>query len=223
MMISPEYYYEENLKGKTVQEIQSKIRGLKSKITRLKRKMENADDFKQKVPGPSLDTQLTYTRQYLEKAKQALVEAGGSYKPSKAEQKADLFDSSLPYISKIIFSVGAYTSDNYEKRIVTFDENHLYMASSSSFYTSLDDVERIKDYPCGKDGFLDQLKALHIGEWNSSYDDPYVLDGTHWDLEIHFSNKHKKVRKFGSNAYPYNFKDFCNLIGIEGKLAILDD
>lgn len=39
MLISPEYYYEENLKGKTVQEIQSKIRGLKSKITRLKRKM----------------------------------------------------------------------------------------------------------------------------------------------------------------------------------------
>lgn len=220
MLISPEYYYEENLKGKTVQEIQSKIRGLKSKITRLKRKMENADDFEQNLPGPSLATQLTYTRQYLEKAKQALVEAGGSYKPSQAEQKADLFDSSLHYISKIIFSVGAYTSDNYEKRIVTFDENHLYMASSSSFYVSLDDVERIKDYPCGKDEFLYQLKALHIGEWNLSYSNPFVLDGTHWNLEIHFSNEHKEVRIWGSNTYPYNFKDFCNLMGIEGKLAI---
>jgi len=57
------------------------------------------------------------------------------------------------------------------------------------------------------------LKALNIGEWNSSYDSD-VLDGTQWDLEIHFSNKHKKVRKFGSNAYSYNFKDFCNLMGI---------
>lgn len=36
MMISPEMYYEMELKGKSADEIQSKIRGLKNKIGRLK-------------------------------------------------------------------------------------------------------------------------------------------------------------------------------------------
>lgn len=97
------------------------------------------------------------------------------------------------------------------------------MASSFSFKPSLDGMEKTPDYLCEKDEFLYQLKALHIGEWNLSYSNPFVLDGTQWSLEMHFSNDHKKVRKFGSNAYPYNFRDFCNLMGIEGKLSILDD
>ena len=32
MMVSPEWYYEENLKGKTVDELKSRIRSLKRKI-----------------------------------------------------------------------------------------------------------------------------------------------------------------------------------------------
>ena len=41
MMISPESYYEEYLKGKTKEQIMTAIRGLKQEIGRLKNSMEN--------------------------------------------------------------------------------------------------------------------------------------------------------------------------------------
>ena len=40
MMISPESYYEMNLKGKTAEQIMSAIRGLKNEIGHLKNVME---------------------------------------------------------------------------------------------------------------------------------------------------------------------------------------
>ncbi len=43
MMISPEVYYEEQLKGKTKEQIISAIRGLKQEIGRLKNIMESPD------------------------------------------------------------------------------------------------------------------------------------------------------------------------------------
>ena len=60
MMINPEQYYEDNLKGKTAQEIRSRIRALKARITRIKRKIENADDITQIVMNPSQETQIIY-------------------------------------------------------------------------------------------------------------------------------------------------------------------
>lgn len=41
MMISPESYYEMNLKGKTAEQIMSAIRGLKNEIGHLKNVMEH--------------------------------------------------------------------------------------------------------------------------------------------------------------------------------------
>jgi len=45
----------------------------------------------------SQETQIAYIRLYLERAKQAFVEAGETYKPSKAEQK--LMHSTQVYYS----------------------------------------------------------------------------------------------------------------------------
>ena len=71
MMISPEGYYEMNLKGKSQQEIMTEIRSLKREIGRLKRKLEE-HCFDQKVtmyPNPL--TRISCSRDYLERAKQA--------------------------------------------------------------------------------------------------------------------------------------------------------
>ncbi len=213
MLISPEHYYEENLKGKTVQEIRSRIRVLKARITRLKRKIENADNITQIVMNPSQDTQIAYIRLYLERAKQAFVEAGETYKPSKAEQKADAFNASLLFIDEIRFSIGGYFG-GYEKKTVTFDEKHLYMESSFSTHPyAMDNVEKTIDLPFNKDEFLSQLKALYIGEWDLRYD-RLALDGTQWHLGIYFSNLHEDIEIYGSNAYPYNFNKLCELMGI---------
>jgi len=104
MMISPEGYYEEYLKGKTAEQIMTAIRGLKQEIGHLKNTMEHPEYGREPIMHPSEDVRLWCTRMYLERAKQALVEAGGIYTPSKAEMQVAEFEKSIPSICKVIFT-----------------------------------------------------------------------------------------------------------------------
>lgn len=83
MMISPQGYYEEYLKGKTKEQIMTAIRGLKQEIGRLKNNMEGPNYGLEPIIHPSEDTRIYWNREYLERAKQAYFEAGGTYKLSK--------------------------------------------------------------------------------------------------------------------------------------------
>ena len=49
MMASPEWYYEEKLKGKTAEQIMTQIRSLKRKIYRLREVIDHPDYFKRKT------------------------------------------------------------------------------------------------------------------------------------------------------------------------------
>lgn len=44
-------------------------------------------------------------------------------------------------------------------------------------------------------------EKLYIHEWKKRYDNPFVLDGEQWELEIHLSKGRKRLY-YGSNAYP---------------------
>lgn len=218
MMISPEGYYEEYLKGKTAAQIMTAIRGLKNEIGHLKNIMEHPDYGEEPIMHPSESTRLWCTRLYLERAKEALEAAGGTYAPSQAELKAADFEENIPAISKLVFSIGGFFG-GYETRIYTLDDEHLYLDVEHSLMLKPTNFNIEPDYPCGKDEFLDGLRELHIGEWRSKYDlrrfGCMVLDGTQWELEIYFSNGHKPVKIYGDNAYPYNFDHFQELLGIE--------
>lgn len=110
MMISPEIYYEQYLKGKTKEQIMTAIRWLKQEIGRLKNIMEGPDYSIEFIVHPSEETRIQYTREYLGRAKEAYVEVGGIYTLWKAEEKADDFNASIDSIEKIIFSIGGYGS-----------------------------------------------------------------------------------------------------------------
>lgn len=74
MMISPEWYYEENLKGKTVEEPKIQIRGLKCRIRQLQKEVDNPEAAGWTIcPGP--DVQLKMHRLYLQEAVNALMDA----------------------------------------------------------------------------------------------------------------------------------------------------
>lgn len=79
MMISPEGYYEEYLRGKTKTQLMTTIRGLKQEIGRLKNTMESPEYGQNEIVHPSEDTRLHWNREYLERAKQAYAEVGGMY------------------------------------------------------------------------------------------------------------------------------------------------
>ena len=218
MMISPEGYYEEYLKGKTEAQIMRAIRGLKQEIGRLKNTMESPDYGKELIMHPSEDTRLHWTREYLERAKQAYAEAGGTYALSKSEEKAADFDSNLNTICKITFSIGGFFG-GYRSYVVE-------LSDGLKAYTKLwEDEEPLalmdvdKEEPFTRDTFMAALMDLHIGEWRRRYSTQRfgytVCDGTQWELEFEYSNGHKPVRIDGDNSYPYNFNKFQMLFGID--------
>ena len=59
--------------------------------------------------------------------------------------------------------------------------------------------------------FWKALEETEIWRWKAEYNDPDVIDGTHWEVKIcHGGNQ---LHSRGSNAYPVPMKEF------EGFLA----
>ncbi|MEE1526167.1 MAG: hypothetical protein U0K31_00790 [Blautia sp.] len=214
MMISPESYYEMNLKGKTAEQIMSAIRGLKNEIGHLKNVMEHPNYGSEPIMCPSESTRLWCTREYLERAKIALAEAGSVYKPSQSELKTIEFENNLSAISKIVFTIGGYFG-GYETREISLDCGDLQVNVQHSLPIEPEETA----VPYGKDEFMDELSRLHIGEWRGSYSPErfgyVVLDGTQWELEIHYNNGAKPFKSHGTNSFPYNFNEFQELLGID--------
>ena len=226
MMISPESYYEENLKGKTKEQIMTAIRGLKQEIGHLKNIMEGPKYSIKEIIYPSEETRLQWTREYLERAKQAYAEAGGTYILSKSEQKAADFDANIEAICKIKFSIGGFFG-GYRSYVVE-------LTDELKVYTKLwEDEEPLSlwdddnEEPFTKETFMDALRDLHIGEWRRRYSTKRfgytVCDGTQWKLEIEYNNGHRPVRFNGDNSYPYNFDKFQMLFGINVTVEDKDE
>lgn len=74
MMASPEWYYAEYLKGKNTEQIRSQIRSLQRKIRQLQKEVENHNSEGWLI-FPSPEVQLEVHRLYLQKAKEALMDA----------------------------------------------------------------------------------------------------------------------------------------------------
>ena len=208
MMESPGLYAQLHICGKNTDQIMKEICRLKRQINRLTRVLENPEY----VPtmDPSEDVQLSYMQKYLEEAKRSLAEAGGTYTPTKAEQKAADFTAKLPFLSQISFSYGGLFSGGYCKTF-HFEDN------LRAYYQSYLPFGEIMEVPISyrREEFLDQLIHLHIGQWKKHYDlrqyGMAVLDGYSWELTFHFSNGHRSVTYTGNNAYPYNFGDLLAL------------
>ena len=218
MMISPDGYYEEYLKGKNAAQIMTAIRGLKKEMGQLKNTMEHPDYNTKVAMCPSEDTQLWCTRLYLERAKEALAAAGGKYTPSQSELKVAAFDASIPAITKLTLSIGGFFG-GHEIRTVTVSDGGVKLTTGHHFCP--DEMTEVPQdiWPLETEDFLDGVRELHIGEWRRRYElrrfGYMVLDGTQWELTIEFSDGHKKVTVYGDNAYPYNFHKLRELLGMQ--------
>ena len=225
MMISPEGYYEMELKGKSAEDIAKKIRGLKNEIGHLKKTIESPDYGTEPVIHPDERTRLWCSRLYLERAIAAYEEAGGTYQPSKAEQTAAAFDAAIPTITKVIFSIGGFFGGQ-ETRTITLTEDHLQLYVEHTFIPTPTNFDIEPDYPMTKEEFLEGLRDIHIGEWRRHYDASdygvYILDGTQWELTIEYADG-RKAEYDGSNAYPFSFDRFCELIGYEEETEDEED
>ena len=210
MMISPEGYYEVSLKGKSKAEILKEIRSLKREINQLKQYMEE-HSLEPEEMFPTRLTRLKCNREYLVRAIQAYVEAGGIYKPTKAEQKDQAFNEFLRDMKRFVFDYGGYFG-GYERRTYTVIGEKVLFDLEHSLYLKPSNLPIYE--PFTKDEFIKGIAELHIGEWKRSYVDPMVLDGTQWSIDIEYEGDHKPVHIDGSNAFPYNFDDLLEFLGV---------
>ena len=220
MMISPETFYEENLKGKSAEEILRIIKSLKRGINRLKKIAESNDALPEKMICPDPLTQIKVYREYLERAKAAYAEVGGEYKPTKAEMKDKEFNESLRLMKKFEFEYGGFCS-GYETHSYTIVGEKVLFELGHGF--SQEPFDLPDDEPITKEEFLERLAELHIGEWKKNYVNPLVLDGTQWSIDIEYEGDRKPVHIDGSNAFPYNFNDLLGFLGIDSQDDFDDD
>lgn len=220
MMISPETYYEENLKGKSAGEILREIQSLKREINRLRKIAESNDMLSEKMIEPSPLTRIKVNREYLERAKIAYAEVGGECKLTKAEMKDQEFNESLRLMKKFEFDYGGFFN-GYETRSYTIaGEKVLFDLRHSLSQKPFD----LPDYePVTKEEFLEGLAELHIGEWKKNYVNPSILDGTQWSIDIEYEGDRKPVHIYGSNAFPYNFDDLLEFLGVDNQDELDDD
>ena len=215
MMISPEAFYEYELKGKSQREIFRVIRSLKREINRLKRAVEETwltEEMSELTMCPSPLTRIKCSKDYLKQAIQAYEETGEKYQPTKAEQKAMEFDRALESLCRLKFSIGGFFGGN-ETRTFTVSGNNVLLDVGLG---PVPDSPNWPEYcPYTREEFISRLRDLLIGEWKKSYYNPCVCDGTQWELEIQYEDGRKPIRIYGSNAYPYNFDDLTELLGVE--------
>ena len=209
MMSSPENYREEFLVGKSKEEIASRIRNLKREIGRLKNVLEHPCYECAMRPGEYVQLKMSYL--YLEEAKKAFEELGGTYVPGEAEQKIAKFNEDLDSVAKITFEHGSCMGRRKIRTIEVCDDG-LKMEEAHRFCF---DGEVKTFYSKEKNALIERLQELNLGGWRKHYDTfrfgVAVMDGKSWSLEISFSNGRRAVRFLGENAYPYNFDDLEKL------------
>lgn len=224
MMMLPEEFYEYYLKGRSVPEIGSVIRGLRIRMGRLKSTMEDPDYNRYIHMCPGEDVQLLCCREYLEEARRAYAGAGGVYRPSRAELRAERFEADIPFITKMTCSYAAVGGDT-ETRVITLTEDVPKLFINDPLFLSPAEYKNTDDEPLTREQLLEEVRGLHLGEWRRVYDikrfGPELPGGKRWRAEIEFGNGRKPFTAGGNCLYPYNFRAFEELFGVDDTLCPL--
>lgn len=207
MMISPEAFYDVELKGKTPEQILKIIRSLKREINRLKRELERPENPEVVLECPSHSVRISMNRDYLLRAKLALLEAGGEYKPTKAEERSETFQERINEIKSISFVRSSF-----------FRGRKLWIATPVEDIVTIsfgDDFATLDTKIADRKLFMERVERLYLGEWKRNYIDHCVLDGEQWELNVHYENPADTVTVYGDNEYPYNFDELVALFDAE--------
>lgn len=215
MMISPEAYYDNELQGKTPEQIQRKIRSLRREISALKRTMENPDYAPTRCP--SEDVRIFCDRLYLERAKKALADMGEECTPNAIEKRDATFNSSLDAIHQVELVICKHLHSTHVY-VVRMEDPVAYSHEDRS-YIRPEEEEALDEFDLTpREDFIEYLADIHMGEWRKHYSpERYgyaVMDGVSWSLNIFYKDGRKPFHCEGDNAYPYNFDKFCELMGV---------
>ena len=210
MLIDPYIYCVDLLKEKTLSEMESKIRGLRQGMSRLKTIVESPR-YKEKIDisYPDEYTQISWYRDCIMYARTLYEQAGGVYKPSKLEEKDNEFDARIEMIETIKFTRSESFKDD-RTLTVSFAGEDVVLRKSLPFsgYSEQIVMKRSKTI------WLERFRDAHIGEWRRSYNSERygisVNDVKQWELEIVYQDV-KRKKYDGSNVYPFSYNELLVL------------
>lgn len=102
---------------------------------------------------------------------------------------------------KFDFSIGGFFSDNFSLKL-----KNGKLEYKASMYPIINGVKPQIFVP-KKEQWKEFIIALtKYQAWKKEYRENNVYDGTQWELKLQYGKI--KIKSFGSNSYPENFKDF---------------
>ncbi len=211
----------------------------KRKLCRLKRELEKPDYLLSRdeiiqryCVCPDTMTFYSCERDFLNLAIERYKELGGEYKRGLAEKRIEKFNARLNDIVKITLTESAYPrlprqttvrfigTEVICKTDDSGEPNTELKSDENDFFDYLPSLSK------DKTAFLEQLKSLGIGEWRRFYSErrfgTEVLDGEQWKLEFEYGNGDRQMYG-GSNAYPYNYRDFLKLLNLKKDFDFDDE
>ena len=113
----------------------------------------------------------------------------------------------MPFMQTIKASVGGFFGPNYCIEVDIKKGTLKYSCTEGREGNSIEKIITDSDWK----KLVSGLKRCDFKYWLDEYNDPYILDGTQWSVEITL-NSGEEIRKWGSNKYPGRWKQFCRLI-----------
>ena len=117
-----------------------------------------------------------------------------------------------PYnkIAEVILIIGGFHYGHKQYRFQVSDTGAL-ISESERYYGVLTEKNLTPDEV---DKMQKRLHDLHCEYWNYDYHNPYVLDGTQWNLSICYAG-YQPITYESSNAYPSNWNELLSIFDIE--------
>ena len=115
-------------------------------------------------------------------------------------------------VTSLKFSIGGYFGGHTEIKITKNDKGAIVDIDNMRYDLSeaelLDSLNPKQITSLKWDRILNKLyNEMYLHEWKKKYEDPNVLDGTSWDLEVTMTNRRKRTYS-GINDYPPYWSEF---------------
>ena len=112
-------------------------------------------------------------------------------------------------IQKIIIEYGGFFG-GAERRTLIHDGEVIFV--EREFYNGASDDGKTLYSGKNWSSLIDDLNKLNIDNWDEKYDDPDVMDGVQWMLDIQYENGGEGIHCWGSNKFPENFNAFLKVM-----------
>lgn len=198
----PKEAYEELL-GLDELAIKKEIKRIKRSVRSLKEEVVKEAKKKLKI-APSTWLRLSLAREELDWAIKAYVDSGYEYVKTKGEERKEKMINKLNAIKSLTLHRHMLPFSGGGTWILEFEDDKVegFHGSINSKGCKYEIIN--KHFLVEKEEAIENVFDLHIEEWKKKYEEPLVMDGETWEIELEFSDGGKLCYD-GHGDYPFSF------------------